>query len=653
MSESSDTSVIWDVPHDRNGDFVGRDELLGDLNRRFAKGDRVQVLHGMGGIGKTQAAMEYAFRYRNDYTLVWWVPALSESSVLLAYEKLATRLGERLSPRATPAVAVELLNGLLASHRYLLIYDGATDGRAILPLLPSMPGGHVLITSRQAEWGGAVNGQPMRVLAREESVNFLRRRSGARDPEGVEQVAQTLGDLPLAMEQAAAVMKQSGMSFTDYLRRFETQWASMLGEGLRPVDYPRSFAMTWSLSVSEVERASPAAAELLSLASFLNSDHVSLKFLRDGAPFLSPGLYGVATDMRLWISAMSALMNYSLVEVDQGRAFGMHRLAAAVTRDRLPDAQQGTWCLSAIELLAGTFKFDSADVATWGPCGELLPHVLETTAHAERLDVGTKGAVALSNDAGRYLLRRAQYAEARDVLRRAIHMCDRQLDSHDPKRSSIANNLGRALDHLGESDQAIMLYSQAIAIDTAAYGDTHPHVAEVVNNYGIALQRKGHHATARQQFEWAAQIYEHHHGPLHPKLAPILNNLGHALKSANDPAGAQVHLRRALQIAEGTVGPHHPTTAQILSNLADVTARGGQLNEARELMGRALSINETALGPTHPNVASDCEALAAILTRLGQPNLAVGFSDRAAQIRQGVASGSQSRGRASPALQPG
>ncbi len=650
-SGPGNTAVIWDLPHERNADFVGRGDLLAEVRQRLAGGDRVQVLHGLGGVGKTQAAVEFAHRYAGDYSLVWWVPAGGESTVLAAYERLAHRLGERLSPKSSPAVAVDVLNGLLGGlldgRRWLLVFDGAGDPAALRPLLPATAGGggHVLITSRNGHWGHVAHARPVRVLARAESVELLARRTGGAKDDGpgdggdAARLALTLGDLPLALEQAAAVIRQDGLSYGDYLRRFETQWASLLGQGLRPVDYPRSVAMTWGIAFAAVEAAAPAAGDLLKLATFLDADHVPLSLLRDGAAALPPALVAVATDARLWDAAVAALLGASLVEVAPGdgtgesvadrRAFGVHRLVAAVTRDRMDVAAQGTWCGVAVGLLAEQFQFDSGNVATWPACGHLLPHVLAATAHAERLSVAASQTTHLLNDAGRYLLKVARPAEARPLLERALALCGRAVDPADPKLSGIANNLGRAHDRLGQVDLALHYYGRAIEIDTAFYGQTHPHVAEVVNNYGVCLQKRGDRRTASEQFAWAARVYESHYGPHHPKLAQMLNNLGYALKSLDDPAGARAQLDRALDIAEATVGPDHPTTARILFNLADVMRSAGEPVAAHGALERALAVDEAAHGPDHPDVRADCVALAAVLDDLDEPGRAAAYRDRA------------------------
>ena len=641
MSEPTRTSVIANLPQETNPNFVGRDALLNELEFRLVGGDRVQVLYGLGGVGKTETALQFARRNAADYSLIWWMSAESESAVLLAYTRLATRLGHLLSPESTPGAAREQIEQLLQHRPALLIFDAAADPGALAPLLPRGANLHVLITSRTPNWQHVGHARPVPVLERVESVEFLRRASGIAGPEeDAQRLAVALGDLPLALQQAAAVLRLKKLTYGDYLSQFETQWASMLGEGLRPADYPRTVSMTWGLAFQAVDQTSPAAGDLLRLSSYLNSSRVPLTLLQEGATHLPANLQSLAHTPAVWNAALSALEGYSLAEVERSpvtgfaSALGLHRLVAAVTRDRMDDGEQRHWSGIAVRLLAGTFRFDSASVATWPRCADLLPHVIDATVQAERLSVLPDRTTDLLNDAGRYLLKRAQYADARAVLERALTLCGRSVGQSHPKLSAIANNLGRAYENLGDDETALQYFAQALSIDTAALGHGHPHVAEIVNNYGICMQKKGDRDMARKQFQWAAEIYEAHYGPEHPKLAQILNNLGYALKSLNDHANAQVQLLRALTIAEMTVGPNHPTTARILYNLADVLSNAGQLSGACAHLERALAIDEATLSPTHPDVAADCQALAEVMTALHHPIEAAEYHARAARIRE-------------------
>jgi Tfp pilus assembly protein PilF len=476
-----------------------------------------------------------------------------------------------------------------------------------------MASGHVLITSRNPHWAGLAHSQPLKTFDRAESIAFLRGRSGRTDSdESAGRLAHALGDLPLALDQAAAVIEQSKISFADYLRRFETEWAELLQEGQPPKDYPHTVAMTWGLALSAVEQASPAAVELLNLAAFLNTDRLVRDLLRSGQEYLPPRLRMLAADPAELSGAIAHLLRYSLVDADDDEIV-IHRLVATITRDRLDDEQQIVWCNAAIQFLGGCFTFDSSDVNSWARCGEVLPHVMDATAHAHRLNVAPDETAELLNNAGRYLLKKAQYADSKVLLERAMEICVRRYGHGHPKLSSIANNLGRVHRNLGDDAAALQCFDQALAIDQATYGQAHPHVAEVVNNYGICLQKKGDSELAREQFQWAAEVYEAHYGPDHPKLAHILNNLGYVLVSLGDTEAANLYLLRALTLAESTVGPDHPTTARILYNLASVLRAAGQYPAARDYLERSLRIDEATLGPNHRAVSDDRQALEELL----------------------------------------
>ncbi|HSV14922.1 MAG TPA: FxSxx-COOH system tetratricopeptide repeat protein, partial [Tepidisphaeraceae bacterium] len=569
---------------------------------------------------------------RADYSVVWWIRADSAASIAHSFLSLSARLGKQLSQDAPATLIIDSLKQLLARRDWLMIFDNASGADAIRPFIIGEGNGHVLITSRNPNWAGVAVSQPLKVMTRDESIEFLMRRTRRSETrDAADKLANALGDLPLALEQAAATIEQTGVTFADYLRRFETEWADLLQEGVKPVDYPHTVAMTWGLAFNAVETASAAAAELLNLCAFLCPDRITRKMLWEGEEHLPPRLRKFTDPLRLE-DAISPLRNYSLVDADD-RNISMHRLVATITRDRLDEERQIVWCNAAIEFLSGMFQFDSANVDSWAKCGELLPHVMDASSHADRLKVAPDITSELLNDAGRYLLKRGQYADAKAALDKALAICSRRYGTGHPKISSITNNLGRVHQNLGDDAAAIQCFEHALSIDEATYGHSHPHVAEVINNYGICLQKKGDSELARQQFEWAAQVYETHYGPDHAKLAHILNNLGYVLMASGNIESAHPHITRALEIAEKTVGPSHPTTARILYNLATVYRVTNQLPAAKEHLERALRIDETVLGPNHPDVANDCIAMSELLNKMGQAAMANAYYERATQIR--------------------
>ena len=260
------TSVpaIWvDVPA-RNKNFTGRVEILAKL-REGASSRRMAVLpgqdpdnplpqavQGLGGVGKTAIAIEYAHRYSSEYDLVWWIPADQLPSVRGSLANLAARL--HLDPPAAAGIegAIKAVLDALRRgdpySRWLLVFDNADQPEDIKELLPQ-GSGDVLITSRNHRWQSVINTVPMDVFLRQESMDFLRKRvpKGLTDVDA-DRLAGKLGDLPLALEQAGAMLSETGMLADEYLRLLDEQVTGIMSEGKSP-DYPRSMTAAWQLSV--------------------------------------------------------------------------------------------------------------------------------------------------------------------------------------------------------------------------------------------------------------------------------------------------------------------------------------------------------------------------------------------------------------------
>ena len=145
---------VWNLTRDRNPNFTGRAEILEELRQRMVDGQRVQVIHGLGGIGKSQATVEYAYLFRNDYAIVWWIRADTPTSISAAYSRLAARLGKHLSVDAPPSLVRDAVNELLDKKDALIILDSAAGPETIRPFLLSNHSTHVLINSRNANARG-------------------------------------------------------------------------------------------------------------------------------------------------------------------------------------------------------------------------------------------------------------------------------------------------------------------------------------------------------------------------------------------------------------------------------------------------------------------------------------------------------------------
>jgi tetratricopeptide (TPR) repeat protein len=632
----SQVAPIWNVPYNRNPHFVGRDEDLNELHvslgsREPAK--RVQAIHGLGGIGKTQMAVEFAYRFARDFQIVWWLPSDEPATLALAYAKLGRELGMRFPEGAKlDDVRHHVRRVLSTRHDWLLIFDNAASAEDVKNYIPLDRTGQVLITSRNPNWGSVARPFPLRGMKRADAVAFLLSRTGRQGRgDSATRLAMALGDLPLALEQAAACIEQTGISFGDYLRRFETHWAELLKEVKYAGDYPDSVAMTWELSFRQVQEDNPAATDLLSLCSFLHPDDISRALLREGAPRLPENLARTILDVVTFDEAVASLRRYSLIDTTE-KSFSIHRLVGALARDRLTDGERNEWATHAITLVRGSFQFDSQDLGSWDRCAQLLPHALAAAGHAESLSAAPRTTVGVLEDAGRYLQKRAQYAEAKYVLERALALCISFYGENHPRVAAVANNLGRVHNELGEGAEALECYERALGIDRSTYGDADVHVATIVNNYAVSLHNAGRVEEAKAQFQWALQVYEMTYGKEHPRVASVVNNLGYVLHTTGDLKGATDLFERSLAMAEGLYHPNHPIVGHILANLGLVARLRGDLAGSRMRLERAMSINEAAFGPDHPAVARAAGLLGELYVAQGQLNEARKQFERALRI---------------------
>ncbi|HQR35081.1 MAG TPA: FxSxx-COOH system tetratricopeptide repeat protein, partial [Blastocatellia bacterium] len=441
---------VWRIPRELNPHFVGRDELLADIRQTLLAGQAAALtaLHGMGGVGKTQLAAEYAYAHRANYEAVWWLNADTETTMAndLAAFARALDLPEK-DAREIPLIVAAVLRWLSGNADWLLIYDNAPDAAAVRGFLPQARNGHVIVTSRDPNWRGLAQPLEVKTLDAAAGAQFLLERTGQTDSAAAEELAKELGGLPLALEQAGAYCEATGKSLADYLRLFRQRWQELLRRG-KPDNYPATVATTWEISFEGAERECPAAAALLNLLAFCAPEELPLSVLRDGAKHLPDELAAIVADELAFEDAIAALRRYSLLtRRDDGVT--LHRLVQLVARDRLPEAEQRRWAEAALLVVNEAFPFDSDDVRTWNVCAPLLPHAHAVTDFAETWQLAPETITRLANQMGLYFLGRAQYAEAKEIFEHALRLAGVALVDNHPDVGLAVNNLGHVLRELG------------------------------------------------------------------------------------------------------------------------------------------------------------------------------------------------------------
>jgi tetratricopeptide (TPR) repeat protein len=585
----------------RNPNFTGRADLLEQLHQRLDPGQpaavvqvQAQTLHGLGGVGKTQLALECAHRHASDYDLIWWISAEQPAAIPGQLVVLARRLG--IPERTDQAEIIQALwDELRQRDRWLLVYDNAEDPQPMRPWLPRGGQGHVLITSRNPSWGGLAATLAVDVLPRTEALAFLARRLGRDDP-GFDRLAATLGDLPLALEQAAAYVEETAIPASEYLTMLDTHARDLFALG-RPATTEQTIATTWIVSLRRLRQQTPTAEELLVLCAFLGPDDIPRSLPTEHPDVLPERLAATVRAPLAYQQAIGALRRYSLITTSQdGQALSMHRLVQAVTRHRVGGEQERhAWAQRAVELLRRAFPADPDEPSAWPLCSQLLAHVLAATENA-RVEgvVAGETSASLLTDTGVYLRARAQLDLAQTVLERAVK------------------------------------------IREAALGEDHPDVAVTLTYLGTVLRRCGEPARARQVLERALEIREGALGRDHPDVAMTLTHLGTALRDVGDLSGGQAVLERALAIREATLEANHPDVAVTLTYLGTVLRRCGEPARARQVLERALEINKTAYGLQDPRLAVTLAHLGHAFRELGDLTRARAAHESALAIRQSV-----------------
>jgi Tfp pilus assembly protein PilF len=662
----------------RNPNFTGRGEALENLEGLLAAGPvAVVAVRGLGGVGKSQLALEYAYRMRatGRYWLAGWVRADTPLTIAEDLAELAPSLG-LTAETAVGETAAKVIRALGSRPDWLIVFDNAQAPDGLAGMLPRGQG-HILITSRNRVWSGLATQMDLAEFSRTESVEFVSGRSGADEPEAANELATELGDLPLALAQAAAHIDNRSMSIRGYLDSYrDPALAQRLRDaGVDSTEYPASVARTWLMSVNQLSSENPPAVDLLRLCAFLDPNDIDLDLLSTGRAEVSGVLVTVLDRERAEIAG--ALAARSLVTISGQDHLRVHRLVQAVTRDQLDDAQALEWARQALDLVTAILPPDPGDYRVWPTYARLAPHIEAVTGHArfrplqgQKLELLKKLGVYLSeseqlwaarttfervleiqeaaygdtspeiaktlDNLGAVQLRLGELGNARASLERALEISETADPPYHPEVARALVNLGGVQLRLGELENARASLERALEISEEAYGPDNPEVATALINLGGVQTRLGELGNAHASLERALVILRRAHGEDHPEVASALVYLGAVQVDQGELGVARASVVRALEIRTAVYGPDHPWIASALINLGVIQLRLSELANACASLQRGLEISAAVRGPDHPEVASALVTLGAVQLRQGEPDKACAGLQRALEISETV-----------------
>ncbi|MEU1053545.1 FxSxx-COOH system tetratricopeptide repeat protein [Streptomyces sp. NPDC005876] len=655
---------VWGSVPRRNTRFTGREDLFNEaynLLLNSEPGAGVLTFHGMSGVGKTQLAAEYAHRFGSEYDVVWWVNAEGRATYRRQLAELAPKLGlqtgqeygERLR-----AVRDSLRRGEPYS-RWLLILDGADEPEQLWDMVPSGPG-HVLITSRNPEWGEH-NSQllEVQVYARDESVAFIRRRAPRLTEAEADQLAQALEDLPLLLDQTAGWLNDSDMSVRQYIRLLED---GVDGDVVKvSADFPLAFQTAWSILLNKLRETVPESVDLLRLCTFFAPGFIPVRLLREmPGDELPEQLARLFNDPLLWNRAINQLRTYSVVRLEShesagdetvsaGESLYLHRMVHQIVHNDMPGADREEFIDVVRRALAAADPRRPTDSDLWPAYAEVTPHLKyadilrSREPQVQRLVFNCLRYMYFSGEyrSGIKLAERAlsawrallggthqriweltyhytnllraggDYIRSEALSREAVDHLREERGAQDLEHLRAAAGLAGDLRGLGRYDEALELSQWVLAAYRELLGEQDSRTLNAQNNVAVSLRLLGWYREALDVDKQTMEARRQFLRARHPFTINSEIYYANDLRLLGRYAEAESIQRKNVHEARIALGRDNPYTLRAEYNLALCRYRMGDRDRRRDsgdgpqepgaLLASVLERGERVLGETHPN----------------------------------------------------
>jgi hypothetical protein len=620
---------IWNVPN-KNVDFTGRGAILQKLHDERAEGRRTAVLaralYGLGGVGKSQVALEYAHRYQADYDLIWWIPAEQPQGISLALAELAERLGFQAGDNAVEAAkaAVEQLR-LDTIGRWLLIFDNADDPGDLEPYLPA-GSGHVMITSRNNAWAQRAKPLEVDIFTKDESIAHLMRHVPGLQPDDAADISATVGYLPLAIEQAAAWLAETGVPAALYVEQLRTQATKVLGLN-KPIDYRLPVAATWNLSLDRLGARTPAAVRLLQILAFCSPESISMTLLYSNEmnAFLLP--FDATLREKLMLGrVIGAISRLALIKVDSGtNSLQIHRLVQAVIREQMSDEEQieARHEVHRILVDARPRQGETDDPANWSTYDIIWPHL----GPSEAEECGQDSTRQLLIDWVRYQWKHGELDSALSLARHLQSLWTRELGPDHQQTLHLQTQIANVLRSEGRFGEALDLDTYVLDRQRAVLGADHPHALMTAG--GLAADRRalGDYRDALSLDLSTHKKCEEQFGQNHVRTMAATHNLACSRRLVGDYFTARQLDQETLDRQRRGLPPNHPNTLLSAASLALDMRAAGAFRESVLLLRETWEQYRAVLGDEMHETLLAANSLAISLRKSGALDEAMALTE--------------------------
>lgn len=632
-SDTSTPAAVFSVPFlPKGADVVGREAALQAVRRQLVEGRRTQIgqtaaFQGLGGLGKTQLAVEYAYRFRDEYPGgVIWLTADQDIDAQLT--ELAPKAGW-IAAESEHKYKLDVAMQRLRTHTGLLVFDNLESREAIDPYLPGRDTcAHILVTSRTEQ--GGFRPVPLNLLDTEESLEVLIREAG-REPEGeteevaIREIADRLGGLPLALELAGAFIRHREIGWGLYRDRLnQNPRKALTGRFLQSTtEHERDLYSTLRID-EEVFADEPLLRDILDVLAWsgpapMGVSLLSVMLALEDSTELSDAL-GLGVALRL------------LQKSPGTDSYAIHRLVSEVWREGHPITERRKWVESCCAALGDWFQ-DRKENFLDLPAFEVeIDHLRAWQEHAS----------AVAMDAFVRLLwlqayppyHRGQFQNARDYVSRALLLIEAQPTSDRKLLAHLLHDSGYTASALGEFRTALEYEERALAIRLELFGEQHPDTAASLNGVAATYNQLGAYQKDLEYSERALAICLELFGELHSHTADSLNSVGITYSHLGQYYKALEYTERALAIRKELFGEQHPDFAWSLESVGSVYSRLGEYQKDLLYALRGLEIRRALFGERHPDTVASLNSVGSSYSSLDDYQNALSYSEGALAICQ-------------------
>ena len=613
------------VPYSRNHHFTGRDDLLSELEEKLkdAKPKRFNhrvAIYGLGGVGKTQIAIEYTYRYDKVYNSIFWLSAADQTALLSGFEAIATSTGCAPTLNQTPdAIARAVLTWLRQQREWLLVIDNLDDVSVAEGYLPSIDAnGHLIITTRNPDYlQFPAEGIEIPVLPKDEAIDLLCLRSNiqkvepsASDYEHISSIVDELGCHALAMEQAAAFIRSSSMEISKFLPVYKASRKALLDRKSPTIgQYPMSVYATVLLSFGKMEKMKygEQAMKLLRLLAFLNPDGVLLEFLEEGSTALGDELQEIITNQLIFHEVLASLRQYSLISRSKDmNSLVVHRVIQAVTREELSESMRATYHNIVLELCRKMVPDDSLE--TYLKFKRVQSQIVEPLFAL--FSIWTPGTGYLFFRIGSLLRVDGKLRDAKRFLEADTDHCINFLGEEHPDTLTSMNNLASTYRDQGKLEEAADLHQKVLEARRRILGEEHPDTLTSMNNLALTYWDQGKLEEAADLQQKVLEALRRILGEEHPGTLMSVNNLALTYLDQGKLEEAADLQQKVLEAQRRILGEEHPDTLTSMNNLAFSYKSLGRMRDAVTLMQQVVKGRERILGADHTYTRDSKTALA-------------------------------------------